>query len=139
MARCTYQVRFLVPKLWEVQKYMTLDGHFYSINSVLINDKWYQGLPKDLQNAVEQAAYISKTVNRGVCSALEAKGIEFIKKKGMKVYAPTLKEKEMFKELSQNPVIEFLKRDFQKKNVDLKWFDKFFAAVDQAERDLGYK
>ena len=130
---------FLVPKLWEVQKYMTLDGHFYSINSVLINNDWFKKLPKELQAAIKQAAIISKTVNRGVCTALETKGIGFIQKKGMKVYAPTLAEKDMFKKLSQQPVIEFLKKDFQKKGVDLKWFDKFTAAVDNAERALGYK
>ena len=130
---------FLVPKLWEVQKYMTLDGHFYSINSVILNNDWYQKLPKDLQVAIDQAAIISKTVNRGVCTALETKGIEFIQKQGMKVYAPTVKEKGMFKDLSQKPVIDFLKEDFKKKNADLKWFDKFFAAVDEAEGALGYK
>jgi TRAP-type C4-dicarboxylate transport system substrate-binding protein len=96
-------------------------------------------LPKNLQTAIDQAAVISKTVNRGVCTALETKGIEFIQKQGMKVYAPSLKEKEMFKELSQKPVIDFLKEDFKKKNADLKWFDKFFSAVDEAERALGYK
>lgn len=130
---------FLVPKLWEVQKYMTLDAHFYSINSVIINNDWYQKLPKDLQRAVDQAAIVSRTVNRGVCTALETKGIEFIRKQGMKVYAPSLEEKAMFKELSQKPVIEFLKNDFRKKGVDLAWFDKFFAAVDEAEKALGYK
>jgi C4-dicarboxylate-binding protein DctP len=130
---------FLVPKLWEVQKYMTLDNHFYSVNSILLNDKWYQSLPKDLQTAIDQAAYISTTVNRGVCTALEEKGIKLVTEKGMKVYAPTVQEKEMFKQLSQKPVIEFLKKDFQEKNVDLKWFDRFFEAVDKAEKELGYK
>jgi C4-dicarboxylate-binding protein DctP len=130
---------FLVPKLWEVQKFMTLDNHFYSINSVLLNDKWYQGLPKELQTAIDQAAVISTTVNRGVCTALEEKGIKLVTEKGMKVYAPSPKEKDMFKELSQKPVIEFLKKDFEEKKVDLKWFDRFFEAVAQAEKDLGYR
>ena len=130
---------FLVPKLWEVQKYMTLDGHFYSINSVIINNTWFEGLPVELQSAINQAAIISKTVNRGVCTALETKGIAFVQSKGMKVYAPTLKEKDMFKELCQKPVIAFLKKDFQKKGADPVWFDKFFAAVEAAEKALGYK
>jgi TRAP-type transport system periplasmic protein len=130
---------FLVPKLYEVQKFMTLDDHFYSINSVLINDKWYQGLPKDLQAAIDQAGFVSTTVNRGVCTALEDKGIKLVQEKGMQVYFPTPAEKAMFKELSQKPVIEFLKKDFQEKNVDLKWFDVFFDAVDKAEKELGYK
>jgi hypothetical protein len=62
-----------------------------------------------------------------------------VTEKWMKVYAPSPKEKDMFKELSQKPVIEFLKKDFEEKKVDLKWFDRFFEAVAQAEKDLGYR
>jgi tripartite ATP-independent transporter DctP family solute receptor len=130
---------FLVPKLWEVQKYMTLDGHFYSINSVIINNDWYKKLPTNLQRAIDQAAMVSKTVNRGICTALESKGITMIQKKGMKVYAPTAAEKEMFRKMCQAPVIEFIKADFKKKGVDTSWIDRFMKAVDQAEKELGYK
>ncbi len=129
---------FLVPKLWEVQKYMTLDGHFYSVNSVLINNDWYMKLPDNLKAAIDQAAIVSKTVNRGICTALEAKGIAKIQKEGMKVYHPTPEEKKQFKDLCQKPVVEFLKKDFQKKDVDLSWFDRFFEAVKKAEAELGY-
>jgi TRAP-type transport system periplasmic protein len=124
---------FLVPKLYEVQKYMTLDGHFYSINSVIIQDKWYKSLPAELQRAIDQATFIATTVNRGVCTALEAKGIKFIQEKGMKVYAPTAKEKETF-HVAQKPVVEFLKT-----KVDPTWIDKIFKATAQAEKELGYK
>jgi len=125
---------FLVPKLYEVQKYMTLDGHFYSINSIIIQDKWYKSLPLELQHAIDQAAFVSTTVNRGVCTALEQKGIKLIQEKGMKVYAPTAKEKQTFKEASQKPVVEFLKT-----KIDKAWIDKTFKAVDQAEKELGYR
>lgn len=125
---------FLVPKLYEVQKFMTLDGHFYSINSVIIQDKWYKSLPVDLQHAIDQAAFVSTTVNRGVCTALEQKGIKFIQEKGMKVYVPTAKEKQTFKEASQKPVVEFLKT-----KIDKAWIDKAFKATEQAEKELGYR
>jgi len=125
---------FLVPKLYEVQKYMTLDGHFYSINSIIIQDKWYKSLPKELQHAIDQAAFVSTTVNRGVCTALEQKGIKLIQEKGMKVYAPTEKEKETFKVAAQKPVVDFLTT-----KIDKAWIDKIFKAVDRAEKELGYK
>jgi TRAP-type transport system periplasmic protein len=125
---------FLVPKLYEVQKFMTLDGHFYSINSVILQDKWYKSLPTELQHAIDQAAFVSTTVNRGVCTALEQKGIKLIQEKGMKVYAPTAKEKETFKEASQKPVVEFLKT-----KMDKTWIDKAFKATERAEKELGYK
>ena len=130
---------FLVPKLYEVQKYMILDGHFYSINSILINKKWYDSLPRDLQAAIDQAAIVSQTVNRGICTALEAKGLKLMKEKGMKIYAPTPEEKAQFMALTQKPVIEFLKEDFKKKGISLDWFTEFFAAVKTAEKQLGYQ
>jgi tripartite ATP-independent transporter DctP family solute receptor len=126
---------FLVPKLYEVQKFMTLDGHFYSINSVIIQDKWYQALPVELRRAIDQAAYVSTTVNRGVCTALEQKGIKFIEEKGMKVYAPTVKEKLTFKAASQKPVVDFLRTQ----KMDKVWIDKVFKATEQAEKELGYR
>jgi tripartite ATP-independent transporter DctP family solute receptor len=126
---------FLVPKLYEVQKFMTLDGHFYSINSVIIQDKWYQSLPVELRRAIDQAAYVSTTVNRGVCTALEQKGIKFIEEKGMKVYAPTAKEKLTFKTASQKPVVDFLRTQ----KMDKVWIDKVFKATEQAEKELGYR
>jgi C4-dicarboxylate-binding protein DctP len=112
---------------------MILDGHFYSINSVIIQDKWYKSLPAELQRAIDQASFVSTTVNRGVCTALEQKGIKFIQEKGMKVYAPTAKEKETF-HVAQKPVVEFLKT-----KVDKAWIDKIFKATEQAEKELGYK
>ncbi len=126
---------FLVPKLYEVQKFMTLDGHFYSINSVIIQDKWYRSLPVELRRAIDQAAYVSTTVNRGVCTALEQKGIKFVEEKGMKVYAPTVKEKLTFKAASQKPVVDFLRTQ----KMDKVWIDKVFKATEQAEKELGYR
>ena len=107
---------------------------FNSINSIIIQEKWYKSLPKDLQRAIDQAAFVSTTVNRGVCTALEQKGLKFIQEKGMKVYPPTEKEKETFKVAAQKPVVEFLKT-----KVDNIWIDKIFKAVDRAEKELGYK
>jgi TRAP-type transport system periplasmic protein len=125
---------FLVPKLFEVQKYMTLDGHFYSINSVIIQEKWYRGLPVELRNAIDQAAFIATTVNRGVCTAVEQKGIKFMQEKGMKVYAPTAKEKATFKDASQKPVVDYLRS-----KIDKAWIDKILKSVETAEKELGYR
>jgi len=70
---------------------------------------------------------------------LESKGIKLMEEKGMKIYAPTLQEKAQFKALTQKPVVEFLQEDFKKKGVSLEWFAEFYAAVDTAEKQLGYK
>ncbi|HQJ25500.1 MAG TPA: DctP family TRAP transporter solute-binding subunit, partial [Bacillota bacterium] len=36
-------------KLYEVQKYLTLDGHVYGVDWFVINEKFFQSLDKDLQ------------------------------------------------------------------------------------------
>ena len=38
---------------YEVQKYLTLTGHTYSPWPVVINEEFYDGLPKDLQKIVK--------------------------------------------------------------------------------------
>jgi tripartite ATP-independent transporter DctP family solute receptor len=40
-------------KLYEVQKYMILDGHSYGCDFFLINEKFYQSLPKESQELIK--------------------------------------------------------------------------------------
>ena len=53
-------------KLNEVQKYLTLDGHSFGVDFVLINEKFYQSLPKDLQKTIRIAAAMTVTIMRGI-------------------------------------------------------------------------
>jgi len=124
---------FIIPKLEEVQKYMILDGHVYSMWTLFINDKWYRELPKELQTAIDQASIITKYANRGLCRINESVNLEYIKSKGVKVYVPTRGQKEEFKNLAQKPVIEYLKTQ-----IDPKLIDKVLEAVAEAEIKLGY-
>lgn len=43
-------------KFQEVQKYYSLTGHVYSLDAVLINDKFYNNLPENLQNIISKGA-----------------------------------------------------------------------------------
>ena len=119
---------FLIPKLEEVQKYITLDGHVYGVMTVLVNDKWYQGLEPDLRAAVQGAVPVVLATNRGLSIANEAQGIEYLQKKGIEIYAPTMEEKKQFRAATQASAVEWLKR-----NVDPVWVDELLAAVAKAE------
>ena len=48
-------------KTYEVQKYLVLDGHIAGIMAYIINGKFYDSLPADLQKVVNVAAELGKT------------------------------------------------------------------------------
>lgn len=43
-------------RLYEVAKYFTITGHFPLVDVLMVSKKWFDGLPKDLQDVVTKAA-----------------------------------------------------------------------------------
>jgi len=118
-------------KLYEVQKYLTLDGHTYGVSFMLINEKFFQGLPKEFQAVVKNAAATANVVENGVDTLDSSIGIQFLRDKGMEVYVPTPNEKAAFRDAAQKPVIEYLE-----KQIGRPWIDKVLNAVKATEREL---
>jgi len=119
-----------VAKFNEVQKYLTLDGHVYSILPILMNDKFFSSLSPDVQKIITDTAKIMVTISRGQNVYLVANGVKSLQDKGMEVYAPTEKELQMFRDRSQKPVIEFLET-----KVDKKWIDLALKSAKASEKD----
>jgi len=119
-----------VAKFNEVQKYLTLDGHVYSILPILMNDKFFSSLSPDVQKIITDTAKIMVTISRGQNVYLVANGVKSLQEKGMEVYAPTEKELQMFRDRSQKPVIEFLET-----KVDKKWIDLALKSSKASEKD----
>ncbi len=124
-----------VAKFNEVQKYLTLDGHVYSILPILINDKFFSSLSPDVQKIIVDTAKIMVTISRGQNVYLVANGVKSLQDKGMEVYAPTEKELQMFRDKSQKPVLEFLEKTFSEKNVDKKWIDMALKSAKASEKE----
>ncbi len=118
-------------KFFEVQKYLTLDGHSYGVDFILINDKFYQGLPKETQAILKTAAINAGLVGRGIQQLNSAIGVSQLREKGMEVYSPTPRERAMFREAAQKPVIEYIE-----KQIGRPWIDKLLKAVKEAEDEL---
>lgn len=127
---------FMLGKLEEVQKYMVLDGHVYSYQFTLVNDAWFQKQSKEVQQAILSTGKIMDVMSRGICRTTELNGTDYLKKKGVNLYRPTAEEYKQFRDLSQQPVIDWLK---SQKNIDPQWIDKLNAAVAEAEKNLGYQ
>jgi tripartite ATP-independent transporter DctP family solute receptor len=118
-------------KLYEVQKYMTMDGHTFGVSFMLINDKFFQGLPKEYQTILKNAAMTSAISENGVDNLDNSVGLQFLKEKGMEVYAPTPAEKAQFRASAQPAVIDYLE-----KQIGRPWIDKVLNAVKQTEAAL---
>ncbi len=124
---------FLTPHFEEVQKYMTLDGHVYSLQTIVINEDWFQSLPQDLQNVIKQSALIARTVTRGLTVSGELKGFETLEKANVNVYMPTNEEKEQFRQTTQETIVNWLKE-----NNDETLIDALLADVALKKSTLGY-
>ncbi len=118
-------------KLYEVQKYMTMDGHTFGVSFMLVNEKFFQSLPKEYQAILKNAALTSAVSENGIDNLENSLGLQFLKDKGMEVYSPTAAEKAQFRAAAQPPVIEYLE-----KQVGRSWIDKVLSAVKQTEAAL---
>lgn len=96
-------------KIYEVQKYVTLDGHVYGVDWFIINEKFFKSLPADLQYIVLDSAQASSTVGRGVLTYINAAGIQTLVDNKLQIYAPSDDEMDQFKKAMQPAVIDWLK------------------------------
>ena len=100
---------FNLIKLYEVQKYLMLDGHIYSFGPLGINERWFSGLSKDLQKVVLAAGKNAISFNRKESRAAEAKNIAMAKEKGVTVIPFTKAMKKSFADRIRPAAVKWLK------------------------------
>jgi C4-dicarboxylate-binding protein DctP len=119
-------------KWYEVQKYMTLDGHTWSENMLVMNSKFFRSLPKEYQHIVQIASFHGQWADR-VSEGLGSRITDYeLLAAHMEIYSPTPAELELFKKAVE-PVTEWLKGEIGAATVD-----GFLKAVKEAEAALGY-
>ena len=87
-------------KLYEVQKYMTLTRHSFTINTIVMAESAFQKLPADLQQLILDEARAAELMSRANCAQKEASLLEDCKKV-LQVYEPTLEELHMFQDAAR--------------------------------------
>ena len=112
-----------------------MDGHVYSFLVNLVNEKWYQSLPKDLQNVIMQADEISAEVCTNLSYLLEDVDLKELREMGIEIFDPSIDEKNKFRQLTQASAIKWLR---SQKNIDAKWVDMVLEETKQVEKELGY-
>jgi len=120
--------------IFEVQKYYTLDEHTLSLAVFAVSEKWFQGLPKNIQNAVRVAGRVASVCGRGAAYTNNKLALEHMQKKGLKIYAPTASEKETFRQAAQKPVIDWMRGE---PKIEKKWLDQLLKDLPKAEKKFG--
>lgn len=75
----------LSSKFYEVQKYVSVTNHVYSPWIVMVSKKYWDGLSKDEQKVLTDAAKVSRDFERKDTRAEAAKAVADLKSKGMEV------------------------------------------------------
>ncbi len=75
----------LSSKFYEVQKYLSVTNHVYSPWIITVSKKWWEGLSKDEQKVLLDAAAKSRDFERKDTRAEAAKAVAELKAKGMQI------------------------------------------------------
>lgn len=69
-------------KFYEVQKYMTISNHGYTGYAVVVNKKFWDGLPADIRTALDSAMKASTAYANQLALKENADGLEAVRKSG---------------------------------------------------------
>lgn len=114
----------LAASLYQYQKYITLDGHVWSVHAYLINDRFFKSLTPTEQKAVMEGTRIARDIHRKMTSEQDLNAKAILTKVGMEVTELSPAQVAGFRKLAQPPVTEFVAKD-----VGKEWVDKLFAAI----------
>lgn len=84
---------FYTQKIFEVQKHMTLSNHGHLAYAVIVNKKFWDGLPADIRTQLEGAIKDATIYANAIASTENGRALEGIKASGrVSVYTPTAAE-----------------------------------------------
>ncbi len=116
-------------KLHKLQKYMTLDGHVYGADFIVINNDFYNSLSAQDRAVIEKAARVAGNMGRAIQQFNTAEGVTKVVAEGMNVHSPSAAELAQFKKLAQPAVKEWLAKQLR---GDASWIQKLDRAVEKA-------
>lgn len=100
-------------KLHEVAKYYTITEHFAFASAIIVSKRWFDGLPKDQQEAVDKAGRETIQFADGAYTESQDSSLDAMKK-SITVSTFPAAELAKMKELAQKGVWERMKKDAQR-------------------------
>lgn len=116
-------------KLYEVQKYLTLDGHTLGVLPITVNEKAFQALSTDQKAIVKDSAQQAIAIFRAQLYLGNTLWIDDLKQKKMIIYTPTAAEYRQFQEGAQKAVIPYVRS-----KIGNEWVDAVLKAVKEVEK-----
>ncbi|ABB14368.1 DctP family TRAP transporter solute-binding subunit [Carboxydothermus hydrogenoformans] len=117
-------------KFYEVQKYLTLDGHIYNPYLLIINDKFYNSLPEDIRKVIDEGAKVWQKVEREENQKQIEAGMKVLKNAGMVITELTPEELEAFKQATKTVYDQF------KSQIGEELLNKVIKAVEEAQKEI---
>ena len=96
----------------EVQKYLTVDNHQLGLNSIVINEPFFQSLSPELREIVlvgAQMAAATEYGERNYQSRVQV--VDALREKGMEIYFPTPDEAASFRNAVKEPMQAYLNKE----------------------------
>jgi C4-dicarboxylate-binding protein DctP len=119
----------LAASLYQHQKYITLDGHVWSIHAYMMNDRFYQGLTSTEKKAVEEGTQKAIAIHRKMTSDQDKNAKAILEKVGMQVTELSAAEVAEFRKLAQPPV-----RAWAEKEIGQPYVDALFKAIETTRK-----
>lgn len=114
-------------RFYEVQKYLTLDGHVYNPFTFIVNDAFFSSLPAKYQTVLKEEAKHWSDVERQLNTEQAERSIQKLKDSGMQIVDLSDQDKQAFREATQ-PVY-----DMYRKQLGDAMIDDLLNAVAEAE------
>jgi C4-dicarboxylate-binding protein DctP len=92
-------LNFYSQKVYEVQKHLTLTNHGYMGFAVIVNKKFWEGLPLDIRKKLDAALADATRFNNSNSQRESAEAMEAIRKTGLTtIYKPTSQEMDQWRQ-----------------------------------------
>ena len=92
-------LNFYSQKVYEVQKHLTLTNHGYMGFAVIVNKKFWEGLPPDIRKKLDAALADATRFNNSNSQRESAEAMEAIRKTGLTtIYKPTSQEMDQWRQ-----------------------------------------
>ncbi|MCT8973735.1 TRAP transporter substrate-binding protein [Microbaculum marinisediminis] len=104
---------------YQVQKHMTLDSHQLGLNTLMMNEAFFQSLPVDLREIVVTGARMAANTEYGERNfQARVSAVDKLRELGMEVYAPSGEEVETFRTAVKEPMRAYLQEELDPAFVD---------------------
>lgn len=118
-------------KLYEVQKFMSVNEHVYGFHLILINDQTYNDLTEDQRKILHEAVALHSELANAIKTAADIVAVSKLRDLGMEIHVNSPTEKAMFRDTAQQPVVDFITSQIGAEPVE-----KVLAAAKEAEERL---